>query len=376
MSGYESRKIEHIELCLRDDITYGGYCDTFFNEITLIHQALPGVKYQEIDLTTEFLNYELGAPIMIGAITGGHPQLKSINEKLARLASEFRVAIGVGSERPLVKYNFSGEVLETYKVVKNIAKEVPLVGNIGITQLRDLNLSTLRRLVDSIGADALAIHLNPAQELIQPEGDRDFDYTLLDRVAEIARELGVPLIIKEVGNGLSMEVVRAFTKIGIKVFDVAGACGTNWVKVEALRNPENSLMRGVGLKISEANWGIPTPLAVFETRVASPSSTIIASGGVWDGIKAAKVLAIGGNIAGFARPVLKFLVEHGYEGAKRFLERYINELRAVMYLTGASTPKELCRKPIVLGPSITHYLTARGIDAISYMRGTRCGVLS
>ncbi|MEM4481930.1 MAG: type 2 isopentenyl-diphosphate Delta-isomerase [Desulfurococcaceae archaeon] len=370
---YEYRKVEHVEICLRDDITYGKFCDALFNEMTLVHQALPGLKYSEIDLSTEFLNYELNAPLVIEAITGGHPQLKSINEGLAHLAHDFKIAIGVGSQRPLIKSNFNDEILETYRVVREIAHDVPLIGNIGIAQLRDLDTNVARKIVESIKADALAIHLNPAQELIQPEGDRDFEYELLDKTAELVRELGVPLIIKEVGNGLSMEVVKAFTKIGVRAFDVAGACGTNWAMVEALRNPENTDARSLGLVISQMPWGIPTPLSVIETRAASPNSTVIASGGLWDGIKAAKTLAVGGDLAGFARPILKNLLERGYEGAKKFLEKYILELKAVMFLTGARAPKELCKKPIVLGPNMIHYLSSRGIDADLYIKETRCG---
>ena len=341
----------------------------------LIHQALPGVSYSEVDLSTEFLGYILKAPLVIEGMTGGYQQAGSINEKLAKLANEFGIAIGVGSQRPVLLSNFERAVVDTYRVVRENAPDVPVIGNVGVTELRSLNTELVRKLVESIEADALAIHLNPAQELIQPEGNKNFKFDLIRKVEEIVRDLGIPVIIKEVGNGLSIEVVKKFHEIGVRIFDVAGSCGTDWIKIEAYRNDQNSLMRRVGLALSESNWGIPTPLSLIEARFASPEATIIASGGIWNGIYAAKVIALGADLVGFARPILKALLESGYEGAKKYLETYLSELRSVVYLTGAARVKDLRYRPLVLGPRIVNYLVMRNIDVSEYLGKIRQGAV-
>jgi isopentenyl-diphosphate delta-isomerase len=367
------RKFEHIEISLREDVVYPDNCMDLYEEVILIHQAIPGLSLSDIDLTTHFLGYELHAPLVIEGMTGGHPDLGKLNENFAKLASEFKIALGLGSQRPIVIHGFSQEVVETYRIARRIATDVPLIGNIGISQLRELKVEEIRKLVESINADALAIHLNPAQEIIQAEGDTYFKDDLVERVRELVKELGVPIIIKEVGTGLSIETVAKFRDVGVNIFDIAGACGTNWIAIEALRNPENSLKRGLGLSLSRARWGIPTPLSLIEARYVAPSSTIIGSGGVWNGIYAAKLLALGADLVGFARPVLKAFMTGGYEAMKKYVELYISELKAVMFLVGASSVKELRRKPVVLGTKIRNYIQQRGIDPDLYISRFRLG---
>ena len=367
------RKVDHINICLRDDVVHENNCEELFSEIVLVHQAFPRISYHDVDITTKFLGYEMSAPIVIEAITGGYPQAKLINEKLATLANEYGLAIAVGSQRPILASNFNNGVVETYRVARDKAPNVPLIGNIGITQLRDIDVDVAKSLVDCIQADALAIHLNPAQELVQPEGDKNFREDLLERVSQLVRELGVPIIVKEVGHGLSMETVTLFKEIGVRIFDTAGACGTNWIKVEAYRNPEGSLAREVGFSLSSLGWGIPTPISLIEVKTACPSGVVIASGGVWNGVYAAKMLALGGDLVGFARPILKALINHGYEGAKRYLEKYITELKAVFFLVGARNLKELRAKPLILGAKLRDLLTARGINVEEYIARIRRG---
>ncbi|MEM0001302.1 MAG: type 2 isopentenyl-diphosphate Delta-isomerase [Desulfurococcaceae archaeon] len=369
------RKIEHIEICLREDVDFEDNCESYFREIILIHQALPGVSYSDVDTVTKFLGYTLNAPILIEAMTGGHPQLKHVNEELAKLAEELKLAIGLGSEKPIIKSGFSREVVETYRVVREIARSVPVIGNIGITLLHETTIDVIKRLVEVVEVDALAIHLNPAQEVIQPEGDHDFSAVLLSKVSELTKELKLPIIIKEVGHGLSMEVVKSFRERGVRIFDVAGACGTNWIKVEALRNPDNSVKREVGLLFSKINWGIPTPLSLIESRWVAPDAFIIASGGVWNGVNATKLIALGANMVGVAKPILKTLIKHGYESARKYLEKYITEIKTTMFLIGASEISELCFKPLVLGSTIKYYVESRGINAKEYIEKTRCGVV-
>jgi len=361
---------------MREDVVYSGNCRELYEEITLIHQSLPGISYSDLDTSTVFLGYRLNYPIVIEAMTGGHPDLKPINEKLAKLASQYRIAIGVGSQRPIIKSGFNKEVVESYRIVRETAVDVPVIGNIGIAQLNELSIDDVKKLVEVIEADALAVHLNPAQEIIQPEGDVDFRDDLLSRIKMLVKELDVPIIIKEVGNGLSMETVAKFRELEIKIFDVAGSCGTDWVKIEALRNPGNSISRAVGFTLSEAKWGIPTPLSLIEARYAAPDATIVASGGVWSGVVAAKLIALGGDLVGAARPFLKTLLEHGEEGVRNFLDKYISELKAVMFLTGSRTLRELRYKPIVLGLPVRNYLEQRGINVYKYLEIYRRGVVA
>jgi len=350
---------------------FPGNCEHVYSEVYLVYRGLPGLNLDRVDLSTIFLGYELGAPVVIEAITGGSTTSKHINEGLAKIASEFRIAIGVGSQRPILLSSFREDVIDTYRVVREIARNIPVIGNIGVTQLREVDVDTLKRLVDVIDADALAIHLNPAQEAVQPEGDHDFGGDLYDRIREVVRELEVPVIVKEVGHGLSMEVVSRLVELGVKYIDTAGACGTNWALIEAHRNPRDSANYHVGLEL--ANWGVPTPLSVIEARSVSRDIVVVGSGGVWSGLRAAKTLALGANLVGFARPILKALVEEGLEGARRFVMNYIATLKTVMFLVGAESIRDLCNVLVVLGPLIANYLVQRGINPVEYIEKKRCG---
>lgn len=371
----EKRKLEHIEISLREDVVYPDNCRDLYDNITLIHQAIPGLRLSDIDTHTSFLNYVLNAPIIIEGMTGGVSIARSINESLAKLAKKYRIAIGVGSQRPILKYNFNPEVVETYRIVRRIADDVPVIGNIGVTQLRELSIDQVKSLIDIINADALAIHLNPAQEIIQPGGDDNFSTDIYDRLKKIIYEIDAPVIIKEVGNGLSYEVVKKLREIGIKIFDTAGACGTSWVKIEALRNHDNSFSRDIGLLLHDLGWGIPTPLSLIESRSAARDAVIVASGGVWNGINAAKLIALGADMVGFARPVLKALVENGLDGADRYIAKYIRELTITMFLTGSASLSDLRRVSVVLGPVVYNYMVQRGVKPEEYILRIRHGVM-
>lgn len=366
-----NRKLQHLKLSTREDVTYEDRCKPLFSEIFLVHKAFPGLRFDDIVLNTKFVNYELNAPILIEAMTGGIPEAKTVNSHLARLASRFKVAIGLGSQKLIIASRFNPAVVDTYRVVREIASDVPVIGNIGITQLQTTDLSDLLYAMDIVGVDAIAVHLNPAQEIVQPEGDRDFSPNLLDRFRELVKSAGRPVIVKEVGHGLSMEIVQLFSALDVRIFDAAGACGTSWIKIEALRCGDDMICHHIGNKLHEEWWGIPTPLSVVEARYANRSAQVIASGGVWDGIKAAKMLALGSDMVGFARPLLKTLIEKGFDGAQNYLERYISELKTTMFLVGAEKPSDLCKTPVVLGGTIVSYLTGRGIDVEKYL-SARC----
>ncbi len=361
-----NRKYEHIDIVVKEDIVYPNMCTEIYSSIRLIHNAFPGISYNDIDLSIEFLGYHLEAPLMITGMTGGHASVIKINEALARIAEKYRIAIGVGSQRAMIETE-KASIIESYTIVRKTARNVPVIGNIGINTLKKIDLKHIVNAVDKLGADALAIHLNPAQELIQPEGDTGFTNDLIDRVAELMDLISIPIIVKEVGNGLSMEVVKKFHGIGIEIFDVAGSCGTSWVAVEVYRAEKSGYNDKALLGKKLGGWGIPTPLSVIETRWAAPSSWIIASGGVWDGYRAALNIALGANMAGFALPILRAIVDGGFETGSKYIERYIDELRAVMFLTGSSNVRELRNKPLYVSSNLLSLIRSRGIDWDKYV---------
>ncbi|OYT39477.1 MAG: type 2 isopentenyl-diphosphate Delta-isomerase [Desulfurococcales archaeon ex4484_58] len=367
-SEINNRKLEHIDIVLNKNPIFIGKCNEIYESIILIHQALPCIDYDEINLKTRFLKYELNVPLMITGMTGGHPSTKDINEKLAKIASTYKIAIGVGSQRPMLLHKTS-EVIETYKVAREYASDIPLIGNIGANTLSDLTIEDIEWIVSSIEADALAIHLNPAQEIIQPEGDTRFNKRILNKIEEILDRIDIPIIIKEVGHGLSIETVSYMSSIGIRFYDVAGACGTNWALVEMYRERTPEIKHRLALKL--AKWGIPTPLSVIETIYTSPDSYVIASGGVWDGVKAVKNLVLGANLVGIARPILKALIEKGVEGVKDYLREYIETMKTIMFLIGARDLVDLKRKPVILNEPIKSYLIQRNIDIDRYLNHIR-----
>lgn len=343
-------------------------CEDLYSEITLVHQALPKIDLNEVSLETEFLGYKLPNPIVISAITGGTEEAKLINEKLALLALRKGLALGLGSQRPML-INRSSEVLESYRVARRVAKGVPLIGNIGLNTLNDLSFRDVEYLVNAVEVDALAIHLNPAQEVIQPEGDTRFNSRIMEKVEFIVKNLKVPVIVKEVGNGLSKETVEAFYNVGVRIFDTAGRCGTNWVIIESHRLPNESLFRKVASTMWR--WGIPTPLSVIETRWTAVDAVVIASGGVWDGLKAVKNIALGADMVGLAKPLLVKLLKEGFESVERFIDEYVSTMRIAMFLIGAKRVEEIRSKPIVLGEKVVSYMASRGINHLVYVDHSR-----
>ncbi len=362
-SGEETvnRKYDHIKITLNEDVTYRGRCRDIYSSIRLIHQALPLLSYSDIDTSIEFLGHRLRAPLMITGMTGGHRDVTEINRALAEVAEETGIAIGVGSQRAMIEKR-EPEILRSYRVVRETAHSVPVIGNIGANTLPSISLDDIDYIVSYIEADALAIHLNPGQELVQPEGDTDFGPRVLEKIAEVADHLSVPVIIKEVGTGLSMETVKTLSEAGIRYFDVSGACGTNWMIVEKYRRRDAHTYTMID------TWGIPTPISVIEARWINPSAYIIASGGVWTGYYVAVNLALGANMAGLALPVLRAVINGGKDAGIRLINSIIDELKATMYLIGARSIRELrATRSIVFYGDVAHHMVMRGIDHHVYM---------
>jgi isopentenyl-diphosphate delta-isomerase len=363
--GISSRKLEHIDIVINRDVDFPDHCDKLYDSIILVHKAFPEISLEDIDLSINFLGYKLRYPVMITGMTGGVREAININEKLALIAEKLGIAIGVGSQRAMLIHRGDPDIIRSYRIVRDTASHVPVIGNIGLNTLNDLSIEDIEYLVKSIDADALAIHLNPAQEAIQPEGDTRFNKELLDRVEEILDNIDVPIIIKEVGNGLSMETVYAFRSIGIKYFDVSGACGTNWILVEKYRLKSSDVRRNIAEKLS--GWGIPTPYSLIETRYAAPDSFIIASGGVWDGVKAAKLIVLGADMIGLAKPVIKELLTRGVDSAIKYLETLVETMKTVFFLIGARNISDAHDKPVVLLEPFQTYLSSRGINIREYL---------
>ena len=349
MSDIYQRKRDHIALCNDGDVEAGDHRG-LFDEVRLVHDALPELALSEIDLRTRLLDHELAAPLMVTGMTGGPTEAGDINRGIAKVCGELGLAFGVGSQRVATRADAAGATFE----VRDVAPDVVLFANLGVNQVRDLGVAAAAELMRSIEADYLAIHLNPAMELVQrgADADRDFrgGYETIERAVEAT---GGRVLVKECGTGISPAVVRRLHAAGVRAVDVSGSGGTSWVKVEALR-AEGSLAE---LGLLFADWGIPTAAAVAMSAGVGPQ--IVASGGVRDGLVAAKALALGADVAGCARPVLQAFLAGGEAGARAFLESMVRGVRTAMALTGCRRPAELRAVPKVLGPRLQAW-TAQG----------------
>jgi isopentenyl-diphosphate Delta-isomerase len=331
------RKRDHIDLCATGPV---GFRDrtTLLECVKLIHDALPELSLDEVDTSVTVLGKTLKAPILIAAMTGGTSEAAEINHVLAEVAEQRGYGFGLGSQRAMHRRS---EVSWTY-TVREKAPTTLVLGNVGMVQAREMTTADLRALASGVGADALCVHLNPAMELVQPGGDRDFrgGASLLKRLVE---ELGIPVIAKETGNGISLAAAKKIHAAGVRHVDVSGAGGTSWVGVETLR------AEGGARRLGEAiwDWGVPTGASVtYCERVGF--DTIIATGGISSGSDVARALALGASACGIARPTLKALREGGREGVHQFLDDVERELRALMLLTGSRNVAALRAAPRVI----------------------------
>lgn len=341
-----SRKADHIELCVSGDVGFHAKT-TLLESVEFVHDSVPEHSVDDLDTSIELFGKRLRAPIIIAAMTGGTEQARNINRELAELAEERGLGFGLGSQRAILK----GQPVDTYQV-RDVAPSTLVLGNIGGVQARSLTTEQVRELVDAVGADALCVHLNPAQEIVQPEGDRDF-VGVIEALERLTSNLGVPVIAKETGCGLGVNALKKIAKAGVRHVDVSGAGGTSWVAVETARAEGDS--RSLGEAFRE--WGIPTAASVMMAKRTRPKlKTIIATGGVATGMDAAKAIALGADAAGMARPVLQALMKSGRAGAKRFLEQVEAELRGVMLLVGVRRVRDLQDVPLVLGASLERWV--------------------
>jgi isopentenyl-diphosphate Delta-isomerase len=333
-----ARKADHIDLCATGDVGFRGKT-TLLECVDFVHDALPELALDEIDLSTTILGKKLRAPIFIAAMTGGTAKARDINRELASIAEERGYGFGLGSQRAMLR----GDKDDTYQV-RDVAPTTLVLGNLGAVQARELSTDAVADLAGRVGADALCVHLNPAMEIVQPGGDRYFAGAL-GAIERLVEELPIPVVAKETGCGIGPRAARRLGRAGVRHVDVSGAGGTSWVAVETERAAAGQRALGEALR----DWGVPTAASVMICKRQKPRfETIIATGGITGGIDAAKAIALGAHAAGIARPVLQAFTRGGREGAVSFLAQIEAEIRAVMLLVGAGSVRALRKAPVVL----------------------------
>lgn len=321
----QTRKADHIRICLEEDVQ----CQQITNGLEryrFIHCCLPELNRDDIDISTKFLGKNLNAPLLISSMTGGTEQAGMINRRLAEVAQHYKIAMGVGSQRVAVE---KPSVADTF-AVRKYAPDALLFANLGAVQLNyKYGFDECLRVVDILEADALILHLNPLQECIQSRGDTNFR-GLLDKIANLCSKLSIPVIAKEVGNGISAPMAEKLIAAGVKVIDVAGAGGTSWAKVESER-AENAQQRRLGQTF--ADWGLSTAECITSIRAVDSQVPLIASGGLRHGLDVAKAIALGADIAGLAMPFLQAAAE-SETALFDLADVLIAEITTVLFCTG------------------------------------------
>jgi isopentenyl-diphosphate Delta-isomerase len=341
------RKWDHIQYAL----TTGQSRDTGFDDITFIHQSLPDSSIKQVSLKTMVGELSLSSPLFINAMTGGGGErTEEINRQLAIIASETRVAMAVGSQMSSIK---NSSEISTYKIVRKENSKGIIFANLGSEASVDQALQA----VDMLEANALQIHLNTIQELTMPEGDRDFTGALR-RIEDIVKKIPVPVIVKEVGFGMSRETVKKLTQVGISIVDVGGFGGTNFAKIENERR--NRLLSFFN------SWGIPTVVSIAEVKGSFPDLTVLGSGGVQSSLDVVKALSLGASAVGLAGYILKVLLEEGIEESMTEIEEIKKEIGYLMTALGSTTIKDLQKAPLVIEGKTHHWLNERGINTKIY----------
>ncbi len=340
------RKGAHVDICLRKKVEARAK-SAGFEDAEFIHQALPELDFGKIRTGCKFLKKKLSAPFVIEAMTGGYPGAARINAALAVAAEEKGVALALGSQRAMIE---NPGLAQTY-AVRERAPSIPILGNIGIAQVKKYGAERIGAAVEKIEGDGLVVHLNPLQEVCQGEGDTEFS-GLLKALEKLCASLNCPVIAKETGAGISMETAVKLEKAGVAMIDVAGAGGTSWSAVESYRGTgENGFW----------DWGIPTVQSVVECS-ENVKIPIIASGGVRSGYDAAKAIALGASYAGAALPFLKKIHSGGSKSLCAELEEWKRELRIAMFLCGAEDLDALSKSPIAIAGKTAEVLRVRGIE--------------
>jgi isopentenyl-diphosphate delta-isomerase len=330
------RKKEHIELCLTDKVAFRSKTNGF-DRYDFIHDALTEVDISKISFQTKLYSKIINFPFLISCMTGGTEEAENINQRLAVIAEELKIPIGVGSQRQALE---NKDNHNSYKVIRKTAKSVPVLGNIGAAQVvQSKNQDDILSLIYMLEADAFVVHLNPLQELLQPEGEPNF-VGLLKKLEKLVLKSKVPVIVKEVGSGISKETAKKLLNIGVKGIDVAGAGGTSWAGVEILRSKsENDFW----------DWGLPTSYCLKEIYSLKKKYrfTLIGSGGINSAHDLAMAFAFGSDLAASARIILQTLMKTDDEAVITLILIWFEYLKKVMFLTGSKNLHELKNNKII-----------------------------
>ena len=309
---------------------------TYLEYVKLIHNALPEIDFDAVETSQKFLGHNFKAPIIIDSMTGGTPEATKINSRLSLAAEKFGLGMGLGSQRAGL---LSSELAETYSIARSNAPNAFLVANIGGAQLsKVLKTKDIRNMIQMIEANALVVHLNPLQELIQPEGEPKYK-GVLSKIKEICSNFDIPIIVKEVGAGISMDVAKRLQSVGVSAINVAGSGGTSWAGVEKLRAETAHDSNKINLGELFWDWGIPTAVSLIEVR-KSVKIPVIASGGIRNGLEIAKCIALGANMCGMAFPFLRH-ASKSLDSLYEFTNRTLMELRSAMFLVGSKNINQL-----------------------------------
>ena len=337
LSKTQKRKKEHLELCLEDEVVAYPH-GTGLDNYTFVHNALPELDIADIDLESTFLGKGLKAPLLISSMTGGFDLAQKVNRNLAGAAQHLGVALGLGSQRVALE---EPRAVRSFQV-RDVAPDILLLSNLGAVQLNyGYGIEQCRQAVRMIQADGLVLHLNVLQEAVQPEGNRNFR-GLAEKIGEICTQLEVPVVVKEVGSGISADVAMRLRGAGVRAIDVAGSGGTSWYAVEAKR----AAQKGQSADDTFATWGIPTDEALVVVRDAVPELELVASGGIRSGLDVAKAIALGANIVGIGQPLLNPALESS-DRVVEFLSQIIREIKIAMLCVGAANLRGLRKAPLM-----------------------------
>lgn len=358
----EERKADHLKICLEENVQ-ARKTTTGFEDVSLIHKALPEIDRKTISRSTTVFGYMFSAPIFVGAMTGGTTKALKINAAISEAVEELKLGMGVGSQRAAID---NPKLERSFRVVRQKAPTAFILANIGGAQLvTKYGVNEARKAVEMVEADALAIHLNALQEAVQPEGETKFS-DLLHKIREVANSLEVPVIVKETGAGMAAEEAKLLEEAGIAGIDIAGVGGTSWAAVEYYRAKRRQDKFHQNLGETFWDWGIPTAASLVET-VQSVSIPVIASGGIRHGTDITKALALGASLASLVYPILQPATK-GSKEVKKMLLSLIEEMDNAMFLIGADLVQKLQKVPVVLTGKTAEWLRVRGFHPEFYAR--------
>jgi len=353
------RKVDHIRICL-DQKAQAKNVTAGFEDIQLVHRALPEINKAKISLSTTFLGKKFNAPIIVGAMTGGAKEAIQINASIAEAVEQLGLGMGLGSQRAAIE---NKKLEKTYSIARKKAPHAFLIANVGGVQLvHGYGLKEVKKIVEMIDADAVAIHLNALQEAVQPEGQTNFQ-GVLSKITEIAGAIDIPIIVKETGAGISAEDAEALEKAGVKAIDIGGLGGTSFAAVEYYRS---KAYKDVYLGEAFWDWGIPTAVSLIE-NAQSVKLPLVASGGVRSGTDIAKAIGLGASLASTSQPILETAVKGTMETLEK-LNCIIEELRNVLFLVSAEKITDLAKTPLVITGKTAQWLQARGFNIKKYAK--------